>query len=61
MNVRKIVARYSAAPEEPTELRRVARALGHELPRERLDVLGSFRSAMAHVRGSRMEFTSLVR
>lgn len=47
MKVHKTISRFATAPEDPAELRRVARALGDELPRQRLDVLRSARAELA--------------
>lgn len=49
MNLQKILTRFTHAPEDRGELRRVARALGNELPRQRLKILRSFRAQMARV------------
>lgn len=49
MNIPKIISRFIASPENPVELKRVARALGRELPRRQLDVLCRFRTEMAYV------------
>lgn len=46
MKVPKVVARFSKAPRDPSELRRVARSLGSELPRQRVETLREFRAAM---------------
>lgn len=46
MKVSKVVARFSKAPNDPTELRRVARSLGNELPRKDVDTLREFRAAI---------------
>lgn len=50
MKVDKVLARFATAPENKKELRRVARALGNELPRHRLDVLRKFRAGLAKQR-----------
>jgi DNA-binding MarR family transcriptional regulator len=47
MNLDKVLSRFAAAPHDQAELRRLARSLGNELPRERLDILGSFRAGLA--------------
>ncbi|GAB4567539.1 MAG: hypothetical protein Tsb0020_20210 [Haliangiales bacterium] len=47
MKVHKTLARVSERPDDPVELRRVARALGNELPRARLDELQRFRAGLA--------------
>jgi DNA-binding MarR family transcriptional regulator len=47
MNLDKVLSRFVAVPHDQAELRRLARSLGNELPRERLDVLGSFRAGLA--------------
>lgn len=49
MKVKKVVSRFAAAPDDGQELQRVARALGSELPRHRLDVLREFRAQLARV------------
>lgn len=48
MKVDKVLTRFSSAPEDERELRRVARALGSELPNQRLDVLRRFRAGLAN-------------
>jgi DNA-binding MarR family transcriptional regulator len=47
MKVDKVLSRFATAPEDPKELRRVARALGNELPRQRPEVLRCFRAGLA--------------
>ena len=47
MKVSKVVARFSSAPNDPAELRRVARSLGSELPQQQVETLREFRAAMA--------------
>ena len=47
MKVQKVIARFSTAPSSQTELRRVARSLGSELPRQRVDTLREFRSEIS--------------
>ncbi|WP_428264031.1 helix-turn-helix domain-containing protein [Haliangium sp.] len=47
MKVDKVLKRLAAKPEDAEELRRVARALGSELPRQRLEVLRAFRAGLA--------------
>ncbi|MCG8419242.1 MAG: MarR family transcriptional regulator [Proteobacteria bacterium] len=49
MNLKKVLTRFALSPDDHGELRRVARALGNELPRHRLDVLRSFRSELARM------------
>ena len=49
MKVKKVLGRFTAAPEDERELRRVARALGSELPRNRLEALQDFRASLARV------------
>jgi DNA-binding MarR family transcriptional regulator len=51
MNLNKVITRFSAAPSDRDELRRLARALGSELPREQLEVLRRFRAELARVSG----------
>ena len=46
MKVPKVVARFSKAPSDPAELRRVARSLGSELPHKRVETLREFRAAL---------------
>lgn len=48
MKVDKVLTRFSTSPEDERELRRVARALGSELPHQRLDVLRRFRAGLAN-------------
>lgn len=47
MKVSKVVTRFSTAPSDQNELRRVARSLGGELPRQQVETLREFRAAMA--------------
>lgn len=47
MNLEKVIHRFASAPHDPAELRRLARALGSELPREQLETLRSFRAELA--------------
>jgi DNA-binding MarR family transcriptional regulator len=47
MKVDKVLTRLAGAPDDVRELRRVARALGSELPRQRIDVLRQFRAGLA--------------
>lgn len=47
MKLQKTLARLAAASDDPTELRRVARALASELPRERIEVLRGVRAGLA--------------
>ena len=56
MNLEKVLTRFTNSPEDERELRRVARALGNELPRNRLEVLQSFRAEMARVSVSGSSF-----
>ncbi len=49
MKVKKVLTRFASAPEDKREMRRVARALGNELPRHRLDILQQFRAGLARV------------
>jgi DNA-binding MarR family transcriptional regulator len=49
MNLSKIIKRLWAAPQDPRELRRVARALGQELPRARLSQLRDFRAEIGRL------------
>lgn len=49
MKVSKIISRLASDPGDPVELRRVARALGNELPCNRVDRLREFRSQLACV------------
>lgn len=49
MNLEKVIHRFSTAPHDRTELRRLARALGSELSREQLEVLRSFRAELVRV------------
>jgi DNA-binding MarR family transcriptional regulator len=52
MNLTKVLTRFSAASRDRAELRRLARALGSELPREQLEVLRRFRAELARVSAS---------
>lgn len=47
MKVDKVLTRFAGAPDDVRELRRVARALGSELPRQRVEVLRQFRAGLA--------------
>lgn len=47
MKVKKVLHRLGKAPEDEAELKRVARALGSELPQQRMEVLRSFRAELA--------------
>lgn len=47
MKLQKTLARLATASDDPTELRRVARALASELPRERIEVLRGVRAGLA--------------
>jgi DNA-binding MarR family transcriptional regulator len=47
MKLQKTLARLATASDDPTELRRVARALASELPRERVEVLRGVRAGLA--------------
>lgn len=58
MKVHKTISRFATAPEDPAELRRVARALGDELPRQRLDVLRSMRAELARTRLPEQSFAA---
>lgn len=49
MKVNKVLTRFASAPEDDQELRRVARALGSELPRNQLEVVRNFRSLLARI------------
>lgn len=49
MKLDKVLTRFAASSHDVVELRRLARALGSELPRERLDVLRNFRHDVAHL------------
>lgn len=49
MKIKKVISRFAKACESEVELRRVARALANELPRQRLDALRSFRAEMARI------------
>lgn len=49
MNLDKVLTRLSSAPHDRAELSRVARALGSELSRERLDILHSFRKKLTRL------------
>jgi DNA-binding MarR family transcriptional regulator len=46
MKVDKVLTRLAGAPEDERELRRVARALGSELPRQRAEILRQFRAGL---------------
>jgi DNA-binding MarR family transcriptional regulator len=52
MNFTKVLTRFAAAPRDRAELRRLARALGSELPREQLHVLRQFRAELARASAS---------
>lgn len=56
MNLKKVLTRFTNHSQDERELRRVARALGNELPRNRLDVLQSFRAEMARAPVSESSF-----
>ena len=64
MKVNKVAARISSASCNPQELRRVARALGSELPHRRVDTLRQFRASMSRLpvsataRGADLDETS---
>lgn len=47
MKVDKVLTRFAGAPEDEGELRRVARSLGNELPRQRIDILRQFRAGLS--------------
>lgn len=47
MKLQKTLARLATASDDPAELRRVARALASELPRERIEVLRGVRAGLA--------------
>jgi DNA-binding MarR family transcriptional regulator len=49
MNLDKVIRRFAGSPQDRTELRRLARALGTELSREHLDTLRSVRVALARL------------
>lgn len=49
MKAKKVLTRFAAAPEDEQERKRVARALGDELHRQRLDVLREFRAGLSRV------------
>ncbi|MCG8424850.1 MAG: winged helix-turn-helix domain-containing protein [Proteobacteria bacterium] len=49
MKVEKVLSRFAAAPEDEGELRRLARAVGDELSRQRLEILQSFRAGLARI------------
>jgi DNA-binding MarR family transcriptional regulator len=55
MNLKKVLTRFAAAPRDRAELRRLARALGSELPREQLEVLRRFRAELARASASQSE------
>lgn len=46
MKLQKTLSRLATASDDPTELRRVARALASELPRERVEVLRGLRAGL---------------
>lgn len=50
MKVDKVLSRFASAPEDEGELRRLARALGDELSRQRLRVMQRFRAGLVRVR-----------
>jgi hypothetical protein len=49
MKIGKVISRLASDSSDPDELRRVARALGNELPRNRVERLREFRSQLACV------------
>ncbi|WP_428261269.1 hypothetical protein [Haliangium sp.] len=58
MKVHKTLSRLAAQPDDPAELRRVARALGDELSRRRLEVLRDFRAGLARAESGRETFAA---
>lgn len=48
MKVSKVIRRFAESPSDQTELRRVARSLGSELPLQRTEVLREFRAGIAN-------------